>query len=74
VVDERNKPAKQLYEKLGYEVITRDPKGSKVVPSEWQLREVRCSSSSSPPEQQPRASSYPALTTPLNRPAHPILD
>lgn len=40
VVDEKNKNARQLYEKAGYELMSRDPRGLKVVPTEWQLKEV----------------------------------
>lgn len=40
VVDQNNKPAKTLYEKVGFEIVTKDPKGTKVVPTEWQLREL----------------------------------
>jgi len=40
VVDEKNKAARGLYEKNGYELIARDPRGMKVVPTEWQLKEV----------------------------------
>ena len=39
MVDEKNLPAKTLYEKMGFELLSRDPRGSKVVPSEWQLKE-----------------------------------
>jgi hypothetical protein len=40
VVDEKNKPARALYERSGYELMGRDPRGLKVVPTEWQLREM----------------------------------
>ena len=40
VVDEKNKPARALYERCGYELMGREPRGVKVVPTEWQLREV----------------------------------
>jgi len=40
VVDEKNKAARGLYEKNGYELIARDPRGMKVIPTEWQLKEV----------------------------------
>lgn len=42
VVDEKNKPARTLYEKAGFELMGRDPRGRKVVPTEWQLREEAC--------------------------------
>ena len=40
VVDEKNKPARGLYEKNGYELMARDPRGFKVVPTQWQLKEL----------------------------------
>ncbi len=40
MVDEKNKAARGLYEKNGYELIARDPRGMKVIPTEWQLKEV----------------------------------
>lgn len=40
VVDEKNKPARALYERSGFELMGREPRGVKVVPTEWQLREV----------------------------------
>lgn len=42
MVDEKNKPARTLYEKAGFELMGRDPRGVKVVPTDWQLREEAC--------------------------------
>lgn len=39
VVDEKNKAARGLYEKNGYELVARDPRGMKVIPTEWQLKD-----------------------------------
>lgn len=40
VVDEKNTAARRLYETQAYETLYKDPRGTKVVPTEWQLREL----------------------------------
>jgi len=40
LVDEKNLPARRLYEKLGYETVFKDTQGTKIVLTEWQIRDM----------------------------------
>jgi ribosomal protein S18 acetylase RimI-like enzyme len=42
LVDESNIPAKRLYENAGFEILYRDPKGVKIVPSEVRVVCLAC--------------------------------